>query len=48
MEPAVTTAISAVREDNNSDGIAYALNGRRAEKSAKGIVIKNGKKHIIK
>ena len=43
-----TTAISAVKEEEDSDGIAYTLNGHRAAKSSKGIIIKNGKKHIIR
>lgn len=43
-----TAAIDTVMEEKNSAGIAYTLNGHCAAKSAKGIIIKNGKKHFIK
>ena len=41
-----TTGMSDVRSKDNVRSVAYTFDGRRADVSAKGIIIQNGKKYI--
>lgn len=43
-----TTGISEVRQDNSDAAPSYTLDGRRADRTTKGIIIKNGKKTMIR
>ena len=47
VKPSVVTAINAVSIDWN-DGNTYNLNGQRLTKPVKGIVIRNGRKVVVK
>ena len=47
VKPSVVTGINAVSIDWN-DGNTYNLNGQRLTKPVKGIVIRNGKKMVVK
>lgn len=47
VKPSVVTAINAVSIDWN-DGNTYNLNGQRLTQPVKGIVIRNGKKMVVK
>ena len=46
----VSTAITTVNADqqNDADAPAYNLAGQRVDSSVKGIIIKNGKKYVVK
>ena len=43
-----TTGISAVKSEKITDNSCYTLDGRSADASAKGIIIKDGKKVVVK
>ncbi len=43
-----TTAISEVKSAETNDGVAYNLNGQRVSNGHKGIVVKNGRKYVVK
>ena len=42
------TNISNIKADTNADSPLYNLAGQRVSKSYKGVVIKNGKKVLVK
>ena len=48
MIPTGIKEIAGVDADAESEGNAYDLGGRKVEKSAKGVVIKNGMKQVVK
>ena len=43
-----TTGISEVKSTEGNDGVMYNLQGQRVGESHKGLVIKNGRKYVIK
>ena len=42
------TAINTVKTDQRMDTPAYNLSGQRVSANHKGIIIKNGKKYVVK
>ena len=45
----ITTGIKDIKADaEKADGKMFNLNGQRVNESYKGIIIKNGKKHIVR
>ena len=44
----VTLGISAVKSEKANDGVVYNLSGQRVAEGYKGLVIKNGKKYVVK
>ena len=42
------TGIDKIVATDNNKGVLYDLNGRRVDNPAKGLYIKNGKKHVVK
>jgi hypothetical protein len=41
-------SINGIVNSNNASSVAYNLNGQRVTKNYKGIVVKNGSKHLAK
>ncbi len=44
----IKTSIDTIKADANTDGPAYNLAGQKVADGFKGLVIKNGKKYIMK